>query len=838
MADIYTQNFLDKTLDLQRELATDATNALREMAAHIYDVPDRSEPVDPNYRYVESFINKLESVSNKADNLINSELTTPYDARHLVSVISAVSGLGAVSLKELPALNIPTPDLPPDVTAPTVSLGVLTAPQVQQVAFEDFNPTTATPNFSVRNITVPTVYTPAFQALPTLSLPQAPVYTPRDIVVPSINLPTINDIVLPSSPVLSTVTLPTKPTLNLRSAPNAPGIVLPTVPKLADVYIPDLAPLVIPTFNIQDPTLQAPEYDGQDFTYREALDFGLHVTEVYAILKRELDSPLPEDMEDAIWAKARQQESATFDQEVTRLKATYARMGFNANTKGLVDGVREAYNKLHASLATISRDQAAKRAELYVSHREQALQLLTNIAGTTLDFMTQYANRALDAAKYAVQSKIDIFRTRVEHANLVITIYNAKVQAFMARLSAIRESLALEKARVEIALSTLQVNQQQIDVYRTKVEAAKTIIDIFNSEVRAFEAANNVEIQKLNAYRTEIDASIAEMQINKDKIGLYTAQVDAEMAPLRIAQAKVDIEKAKLSTTAINVDVERSKIDVFKTQIQARMSEIDAYRSQVQAVQSQAELEKTKAEVSRDYANMISNVELNLARLELDVQTKAAELSNQSIIERDRIKAGILSDKNRFRVQQALDTFRVEADVRNTMFKANADVALRLSELKLNADTGNVTRKTQGLIDLAKLSIDSQLARARLISEYNNNQISLANADAQIKSLAMNRITTVSQIMSQANEAALRGKAEIIKAISVQASAMGDATRAALAGVDTFGRFQLEKSKEYNGFSERLFNAKFAQYQAVLNSNAELLKAYASMGSVLELRSS
>lgn len=813
-----------------------ATNSLVNSAGNY---PVESIEGIKNPTYVQGYINQLNWLQRRFDDITGKidETGINVDWDKIISAINGINTNYDLTVAPIPTLRYSPPSLPNPITKPTVTLPTAPIIPTPAVALDTFTFNAQPASIHLRNVTVPTMYTPNNITIPTLNLSPLPVYTPGTITIPTINFPDIPVVSMPTLPQLEDVVVGAAPSISIKDAPLAPSLIMPELPGLVDVYIPNQPVFDIPVYDVENPNISTLEFDPVEFEYEEPYSISVETATIFEKLLSDIDAPLPTEAEDAIWARAVVRETRAFDNNMNVIKQAVARSGFGPRSQALLSRAQEESDKYSLNLSTVSRDLAAKRAELYTSHRENIFGLLVNISGQIMGYLSEYHNRMLQAAKSLVESAVQIYNARVEAVKLQIDVFRLNVLVWQSKVDAVKTRIEVYKAELETQLARGQINAIKVDVYKSQLQAVNLTLEKFNSEIRAFEAANNAELSKLQVFKAQVDVALARMQINKDRVSLYGAQIDAGLAPLKVATAKADLEKQKLSITAIQADLEKNKTDVYRAQLQARQSELESYNAQLQGVIAQSNIERTKAEISRDSALAVANTETTLAKLDADIQRTNLELARQIELKQAEVQAQFITENNRAKTELTLAQFRASTDATLTQYRTVAQSQIDIAKLSFDSELAMYRAYSQSGLDLARLDLEAQSTNARLIAEGNSNKLTTVKAQIEASTLAANKLMSLAELIARGDELLLRSKTTTLQVLTNQAGVASEVVKAQTNLDIAIMQAELAKAKDNILLKQNAFDKRFNENLTLVNLLGSNLAALASSASSIQIKS-
>ena len=548
----------------------------------------------------------------------------------------AISGLLASASDRVelaqPVLDFATPT--PPQTTPVMPIE---APDLTDISL---NPPSA-PNLG---ITLP--------APPAYSMPQAP---------------SLDAVTVPDAPNFTVGVVPTRPPVDLSvQLPDAPMLPEYTLAQLESINVPTFTPPVLPTFDEQAPMFDAvapnvalnftePVYESENFD------------DVLATIKRINTGGLglAPGIEDQLFERARSREDRTAMKETEAAHDTFAGRGFVAPPGALqaeLSNIRER-NQLQAN--ALQRDILIRVADVQIENMRFAVtqglaaeEILTRI-------FLNAAQREFEAARFAVESLLSLYNTKVSIFNAVVSAYQTRAQVYqtilngqLANLEVYRIQLdgerlkgELNQQKVQIYTALLQSVQSEVEIYRaqvqaaqTKVEAGRTAIEAYRADVQAFAETVGTERLKLDAYRTRVDAEVSKSQVNQARASVFSTLVQANQAAVNVwsEQARVEIARVGAASQSYGATIEgyragvqaqlgrvQAQSDVQRTVLQSTSVQNEAIRATNEAAIRIGE-QRVQTNIARANAS-VRLYEVNLTRLQQqqDIRTRSLQAAGQ-----------------------------------------------------------------------------------------------------------------------------------------------------------------------------------------------------------------
>ena len=527
------------------------------------------------------------------------------------------------------------------------------------------------PNYSltlndVTGITVPE-FTEVAPVLPAIGLPKAPNDDGSEITEPGL-APVISNIVIPDAPSIDTITDPLKYAISLPTAPT----------------------IDISEFNILPPSLGTLEQPMADFNWEEDDYSSDLLTQVVARVS-EMNAGgtgIPDIIWDAIWEKDNEREAKSGVHAIQSVNKEWASRGFSLPQGVQVAQVLEVQQKIQDSFVSRARDIAIKQSSLEIENMKFAVQQGIAMESLRSNLYQQMLNRTLEGYKYTYQLSIEVLNSQ-------ISLYNAKVQAYLGEAQVHKIIIETELADLQIYKTELegqqlvnQINIQEVEMYKSKVQAETIKIEQYNSVLSGVETEVNVAKLQLDAHKTEVQTYGERIKA----IGLI-----------------YDNYKTAMSGAKIEADIYNTSVNAFGSKVQAYSSQIDA------------EAKRSTADIN------INDLKIKEYITKLDAHSKETgnELARLKL-HSDKFGADIIA----YKLSAGEEKNRVETKLKDI------SESIRWEELAVRAsitDANNYLRASTAGADLSQRVANS-----------------IATVEAGIAASAMSTINTSSNVVDEA----------------------------------------------------------------------------------------
>lgn len=505
--------------------------------------------------------------------------------------------------------------------------------------------------------------------------PQSPNITPNfPTISNNVNLTPVSNLVVPPEPVYNisnfvektftsptpfTKTAPTAPTIPTRQLPNKPSYTIPTAPTLRQLTLPTAPSIIDPVFNgiLPKQLKSAPDvsFNFIDKNYSSTLLTTL-INKLEALVNG-MQTGLPPQVEQQIWDRARRRTSITARRLKAQNERYWSASGWDIPGGDLTRKNYEAEQDTVNLDVSESREIAIAQANLEQNNFQFAMNTAVQIEGITIQHFDAAQNRALDAAKYAVQAAIELY-------GLVVSEFNANVQAYVAHAEVFQKEIEILLARISL--------------FKEQLEAQKIIGELNNQDIENYREQINALLAIFELYKSELEA--VRIQLAGDELTIKQFESLIRGFESEIRAKTLEYEGLKLENES-----EKIRADVFATRH-------NAYESQVNAFTSLIEGRKTAKD---------SEIEVN-QRVPLEVfKQKSETLRTLVQAESERLKA-------------LNDTYKTDSDVYESATRAESarvDGEVRVQEQEIRY----LIAESQVQIESLKANIASMLSQTELM---------------------------------------------------------------------------------------------------------------------------
>lgn len=484
------------------------------------------------------------------------------------------------------------------------------------------------------------------------------------------------------APAALTATVPDKPSgLHTVSIPNNFDITIPTAPALSGaIDLPSLPTIEFPAY------LQAPDWGLVDDVGEASFTFTFNDTAYTSAMLDAVTAKLMADLasggygietadEAGLWQRAQEREASTAEAEMQAVTRDFAARGFMIPPGALFGAIEGIRAKAMSAAATLSREVALKRADLYVQNRQFTIQQVQALETVLLNQHMAIMERVLRAAQVSAQFMVDQYRARLDKARLGIDLIQAKVQAFKEQVATEALKVEIYNAQIRSELAKTEVDKNKLDAYRAQLAGIESTVGVYRLQVQAAEAAIQAERSKVEVWRAEVDGFLAVVKAKESEFSGYEARIRGEQAKVQLFSEQVRAHTSLVESKRVEADI--------------KVAEVRAYNDAATVALRAFEAELSANKAANDLLSRSEEVAVRALAAKADAYRTGVDA------------AGKLSatqiDQSRLVTQSKLDAAKLMLDA--TLAELNADFKA----------TGFVVESQQKLVDMYKDMIGAAL---------------------------------------------------------------------------------------------------------------------------------
>lgn len=489
-------------------------------------------------------------------------------------------------------------------------------------------------------------------------IPAAPIMTSIDSLLANLDVgdmdalppvPALIPLNLPDAPGQISVPLPVKPSIDTQvDLPDAPTVTLPDMDAMLPINIPTFTFPVLPDFNETPPDPSGIVVPNVFINWTEPQYESEILDELVDRVKGMMagGTGLPPAVEDALFSRARERDSAETKRAVQEAFDTWAARGFSMPPGMLVKQTNAIQEQSRLKAAELNRDIMVEAAKWEIESIRFAVQQGLALEQVTANLFENTAKRLFDVARFQAESQINVFNAQIGLFNAQNQAFATLAQVYKTKLDGALSKLQAYKTAIEGQALIGQINTQAVEVYKAKLqgitanvdvykammdgakvraETIKTQLDAYRADVQVFAEQINAEKVKFDAYETQVKAETA-------KAGMLDAQARAYASTIQALASKADIKvkgvQIKMDAAKVHVQKYLADVDGYKAQLDAAMKEVgfvtDVFRAKVDAWRAKAGATTTVAEAEIRRTDMMTRT--NIAYSEMQIKEYEAKM--------------------------------------------------------------------------------------------------------------------------------------------------------------------------------------------------------------------
>lgn len=545
---------------------------------------------------------------------------------------------------------------------------------------------------NIANITVDQVAPPTRPEAPGANPPVVdlggmPTYTPSRLVVPGtpgdLNIdvllsgldigdmdalpdaPTGMPIAIPEAPGMANIPAPARPAVDTTvDIPDAPNIVLPDMEALTQIVLPTFSFPQLPTFDATPPSADGLAVPSVFINWAEPVYESEVLEELQAKVSEMMagGTGLPAAVEDALFARARERDSAETERAVKEALDTWAARDFSMPPGMLVEQVNVARERGRLRAAELNRDIMVEAAKWEIDNIRFAVSQGMALEQITANLHENTARRLFEVARFQAEAQIRVFDARINLFNAQNSAFETLAQVYRTKLDGAIAHLTAYKTAVEGQVAVGQINQQRVDVFRAKLDAVQSNVEVYKALMQGAQIRSETIRTQFDAYRADVQAFAEQIGAEKVKFDAYEARIKGESAKAGVldslarayastvqgiaSKADVRVKAAQIKMEAAKTKVSKyvADIDAFKAQLDASLAEVQyvttAYTAQVEGWKAKASASVADAEMQSRFADMSARTNIAFAEMQIsEYQAKMQKAVQEAQIALEAAKA-------------------------------------------------------------------------------------------------------------------------------------------------------------------------------------------------------
>lgn len=476
--------------------------------------------------------------------------------------------------------------------------------------------------------------------------------------------PTMPVLSIPSPPAMANIPVPPKPNIPTDvPLPTAPSISMPELGALVNINIPAFEFPSLPDFSDKAPEIDfvAPDVfiNWAEPKYQSEV---LPKIQEQVLMMMAGGTGLPAPIEDALFSRARERDSAETERAVQEAVDTWASRGFSMPPGMLTKQANVVREQGRLKACELNRDILVQAATWEIENLRFAVTQGMALEQLIENLFENATKRTFEVARFQAESQINVFNARIGLFNAQNAAFQTLAQVYRAKLDGALGKLQAYKTAVEAQSAIGQINQQQVEVYKSKVQAVQASVEIFNSQMRGAQVQSDVIKGRFDAYRAEVQAYSEQIGAEKVKLeahdsivkgevakaGLFevqarnyaaTIQGIASKADIRVKGTQLKIEAARVYLQRYIADTELCKLKL-DTNMRTAQFNLQAFQSRVEGWKADAQVKVSEAEVQSRFADMQTRTNIAYSEMQMhQYQANIQKAAQQAQIALEAAKA-------------------------------------------------------------------------------------------------------------------------------------------------------------------------------------------------------
>lgn len=486
----------------------------------------------------------------------------------------------------------------------------------------------------------------------------------------------MSDLGLPEPPPPITINIPTAPTITIPTVPTRPtvdtNIELPEPPDLTMPEMGELQPVELPPFEFPDlPEFTTDPPDVGDITVPDPFINWAepqYQSEMLPVLLANIKTMmaggtgLPAAVEDALFARTRERDSAETARAVQEAMDTWAGRGFSMPPGMLAKQVNVAREQGRLKAAETNRDIMVEAAKWEIENIRFAVQQGMALEQVLSNIFENMAKRMFEAAKFQAEAQINVFNARISLFNAQNASFKTLADVYRTKLDGALAKLTAYKTAVEAQQAIGQLNQQTVEVYKAQIGAVQSNVEVFKALMQGVQVKAETIKSQFDAYRADVQAFAEQIGAEKVKFDVFESQVKGEQAKIGVfevqtrayaatvqaitskadvkvkgGQLKIEAARVKIMEFSANLDAQKALMEAKLKDAQAKTStysaKVDGWRAASMAITADREVQSR-------YADMIARTNLAFSQAQTAMyQANIQKASSEAQIVMEGAKA-------------------------------------------------------------------------------------------------------------------------------------------------------------------------------------------------------
>lgn len=447
---------------------------------------------------------------------------------------------------------------------------------------------------------------------------------------------------IPDAPGMANIQAPQRPAIDTQvEIPEAPAIALPEMEQLIQVTLPTFEFPQLPTFDDVPPDASGIVVPNVFINWTEPAYQSEVLDEIQAKVREMMAgaSGLPPAVEEALFSRARERDSAETKRAVQEAVDTWASRDFSMPPGMLVKAADVAREQGRLRAAETNRDILIEAARWEIEGVRFAVERGIALEQITSNLYENMAGRLFEAAKFHAEAQIRVFDAQIALFNAQNAAFQTKAEVYRTRLEAAISKLTAYKTAVEGQVALGQINQQRVEVFKAKLDAVQSNVEIYKAMVQGAQVRAETIKNQFDAYRADVQAYAEQIGAEKAKFDAYESRIKGEQAKAGIfdaqtrafaetvrgvaTKADVKVKAAQVKSEAARAKVAKflAEVDAFKAELEASLGEVryatTVYQAKAEGWRAQSSAKVAEAEVHSRYADMNSRTNIAFAEMQI-----------------------------------------------------------------------------------------------------------------------------------------------------------------------------------------------------------------------------
>lgn len=484
--------------------------------------------------------------------------------------------------------------------------------------------------------------------------------------------PSVDSLIIPESPPWrEPEPPPERPPTEPVKLPEAPTPVLPPVPTLDEITVPTWDGLTLPIFDATAPEFEGTALPGilqwTEPTYRPEL-LGEVIDRIRQLWSG--GSGIPPAVEQAMVERAMSREDTIANREIAAVSEEFSQRGFTMPTGMQAARVDQMRQDLAVKKLALNRELTIEFAKIQIENIRFAVEQSVAVENVLVNIFLNAAQRMFEAARFQVESQINIYNAQVALFNSRMQAFGIRAQVFDTLVRAELSKLEVFKAEIEAELARGQINEQRVRTYTAGIQAVQTEIELFKAQMQGAQIESDVVRSQIEAYKADVQAYAERVQAEKSIFEAYEARVRAEAAKAGIIDAEARGYAAMISgeTAKADVDIKRAELIIQKNRVRIEeyIAEMDAEKTNIQT--QGAVITAAAQAYSADTQRYAAVAGAETAKAQLEVAAREAELRTNVSFYQAQVQAYIGNMEQLIRqASLVLDALRSAGQLSSTL---------------------------------------------------------------------------------------------------------------------------------------------------------------------------